>query len=244
MVRKVLFVASLVVHTVGTSQAQYSINYQWLNFICGNNLNCDEGCSACDEPENSSNVFFGTTMAWIGTSVCPEPVSPANNALYSDGWSAFASEEHYGVLSGIALTTVQVDSVIITHRREDAGPQRLKISFTGSLAQPFQELGDADVLTEFNTTVFTDLGCLEIQEGMPYAAFQLKVQPYQTEGGKWHLDGIRVVASACQGTMTGIEEYQPATTLTGPYFDVLGRPVGDRPAQGVYSGPKRQIQIF
>lgn len=226
------------------SQSTYSISYQWLNFICANNLNCNEGCSACNEPENSSSTFFGTTMAWIGTSVCPQPVSTANNALYSDGWSVFTSEEHYGVLSGIALTSVRIDSVILVHRREVAGPQRLKVSFTGSLAEPFTELGDVDIQTEFVSTVFTDLGCLEVPEGMPYAAFQVKVQPYQTDGGKWHLDGIRIVASSCQGAITGIEEYQQNNTVNGPYFDVLGRPVKEHPAQGVYVGPRKQVQIF
>lgn len=226
----------------------YTIEYLWLNQACGTVLNCNEGCTACNIPDASSQLFFGTNMAWIGVPVCPHPVTTGDNAVYSNAWPALPSANHYGMLSGLAMIPLQVDSIIIRHRREQAGPQRLKIGFTSNVNEPVVEIADVNVDVEFENTVLTDLECMPILNNMAYGTFQLRVQPYQGNGGNWHLDEIRIVGSTCSSLSTGIGigSYldRPLDVSTN-YVDVLGRPITGEPAPGVYigAGQRRVVQL-
>ena len=236
--------------TAWSVQAQtYTVAYEWLNVPCATNINCNEGCSACALPTNSSPAFFGTNMAWIGLSVCPMPVSTGNNALYSGPWPTFPVPSHFGMVSALATVPVQVDSIVIRHRREAAGPQRMKILYTNNVNEPAVEIADVEVGVEFGETVLTDLGCLAMPEGAAFGTLQLRVQPYQGESGNWHLDAIRIVATPCSQITTGIGHPGDPRDPRVPegvntYIDVLGRPVKGQPAQGVYIGSKKVVQIF
>jgi hypothetical protein len=242
-----LFSVSLLT-MVSVSQAQtYTIAYEWLNIPCATNLNCNEGCSACALPENSSPAFFGTNMGWVGVQVCPMPVTTGNNALYSNAWPPFPDPGHFGMVSALATVPMQIDSIIIRHRREVAGPQRMKILYTGNVNEPTVEIADVDVDTEFVNTTLTDLGCLEFPQNMVYGTMQLRVQPYMGNGGNWHLDAIRIVGTPCSAITTGIGQPgapQPQREGTSFYVDVLGRSVKGQPDPGVYIGNKRVVQIF
>lgn len=185
-------------------------------------------------------------MIWVGPSICPYPTTVGDLSVFSSGWPTFVENNSYGLLSVIATTAMQVDSIIIRHARTSTGPERLKVSYSASPMEPFQEISDAYVDWNFQTTVITDLGCLEIPEGNPYASFQLKVQAYEaSDEGAWVLDEIRIVGSPCANFSTSIPDRQ-FERLNGsqPYVDVLGRPVGANAAPGVYLGGKKVVTIF
>ncbi len=247
MTLKHLICAAMVMASASMALAQnQTIVYEWLNHPCSTNINCNEGCSACALPENSTSLFFGTNSIWVGVPICPLPVSVGNNALYSNAWPTFPSPNHYGLLSALAQIPMQVDSIIIRHRREVAGPQRLKVGYTKSASEPLIEVADVQVGVEFEHTVITNLGCLDMPPGASFGTMQLRVQAYQGNGGNWHLDAIRIVGSPCSAISTGIGHPGERTREEGThtYFDVLGRPIKGEPAPGVYIGPRRVVQLF
>lgn len=239
----VLFAAAL---STLAANAQ-SITYQWLNQPCANILNCDEGCTACNLPEDSPGVFLGTNVAWIGVGTCPHPIASGDNAVYSTGWSVLPSADRYILMSGVAVADMHIDTIAIRYASWEGGPQRAKVLFTNNIAAAMEEIGDVPSLPEFTTTTFTDLGCIEIPEGSTLASFQLKLVPYESETGGWALDEVRIVASPCQAAQVGIEEFSRTNVITGPYVDIMGRPVKDekeQPAPGVYIRGRKQVQVF
>ncbi|MEO8589653.1 MAG: hypothetical protein ABI432_09805 [Flavobacteriales bacterium] len=241
MTRKILLLAAIV----GTLHASAQvITYDWLNVICSGMINCDEGCSACNMPVDAPGVFIGTNVAWLGVGTCPYPVASGDNAIYSTGWTELPSTTQSILLSGIATTELHIDSIIIRHAAWENGPQRAKILFTPNVAAAMVEIGDVTSTPEFTTSVFTDLGCLEIPEGSSMATFQLKVIPYQSAIGGWALDEVRIVATPCEASAVGIHEIFNTSQNVGPYFDILGHPAAKNPAPGVYIGPKKQVQVF
>jgi hypothetical protein len=245
MNRILLLLATIATLATSLCSAQsQTIVYQWLNVPCSNNIHCNTGCSACNIPESSSPAFFGTNMIWPGVDLCPHPVSPQDNALYTTGWPIFAEAGSYGLLSGLSTMPMQVDSIIIRHRSDATGPQRLKIFFTTDVSQPSEEVGDLDIAMDWNDAVLTNLGRMEIPQGNAFGTFQIKVQAYQGNGGSWQLDEIRVVASPVVETATGITEIaQRYSAMDGQYVDLLGRSAGTDPAPGFYIGKQRVVRI-
>jgi hypothetical protein len=220
------------------------ISYQWLNQWCSSLLDCEEGCMACNLPASSSAQFFGTNVAWIGVDVCPHPVLAADNAIGTFGWTVEQDAQKYIILSGVSTNAVQIDSIIFRHARSAQGPQHVKVGYTRSAMEPMSELADLTVQHDFHTDVITDLGCLTTTPQDPFGTFQLQFSPYGSDTGGWYLDEVRIVATPCQ-LATGVDVLTPQqSTYTGPWFDVLGRPVmGDVPA-GVYIGRQRQVKVF
>jgi len=245
MSRSTLLLSLLLLVSAGRLSAQsHSITYQWLNVPCFSNINCNTGCSACNVPENSTPVFFGTNMIWPGLTLCPHPVTTANNAVHSEGWPAFVSPNVHATLSGMSTIPMQVDSMIIRHRSSETGPQRLRISFTTDMAVPHFELSDVEITTEWSETVITGLGRMEIGPGQDFGIMQLKFQAYQGQGGSWQLDEVRVVGSPANEISTGIAVIDRRFEhLEGQYVDVLGRPVGKNPAPGMYFGQQRVVRV-
>lgn len=245
--------------SIGAIQAQsYTIGYDWLNVPCFSNIHCDNGCSACNVPDNSSSLFFGTNMIWPGLDLCPHPVSPQNNALHVSGWPVFAEGATYGQLAGLSTIPLQVDSIILRHRSDWNGPERLRISFTADVAQPELEVADVAVGLDWTETVITDVGRIQVPAGNAFGTFSLLVQAYQGQGGSWQLDAIRVVASppassddpgmpgygSDHGLVTNVAEFQQYNErYRGQFVDVLGRTVGQNPAPGIYIGDRRIVRV-
>ncbi|HQW05103.1 MAG: hypothetical protein IPH05_04420 [Flavobacteriales bacterium] len=229
---------------VGLLTAQ-TLSYDWLNFPCGDNLNCNTGCSACNLPAGQPANFFGTNVLWYGVAVCPHPLSTANNTVFTENWPIEPTPGIYVGLSTVTLEDVQVDSVIIRHRRSAAGPQRMRVQFTNDALQAPVTLGDVDVTSDYEETVFTDLGCLVAHQGSDYSGFQLRMQAYQGGDGSWQLDAMRIVTSPCSTVQVGIaENFQRNLQESGIYVDVLGRPVQGQPAPGVYIGARKRVQVY
>jgi len=243
----------------GLQAQSYTISYEWLNVPCFSNIHCSNGCSACNVPDNSSSLFFGTNMIWPGLQLCPHPVSPQNNALHVSGWPVFAEPNVYGKLSGLSTIPLQVDSIILRHRTDWNGPERLRISFTTDVSQPEVEVADIAVGLEWTETVVTNLGRMDIAPGNAFGTFALMVQAYQGQGGSWQLDAIRVVASQPtytndpglpgydpdHGIATGVTEFQQRNErMKGQFVDVLGRPVGRDAAPGMYIGDRRVVRVY
>jgi len=243
--KRILLSATLFIATLANTNAQsLTLDYLWLNNPCANNLNCNTGCSACDMPESDSPSFFGTNMIWIGTDApCPHPVVAGDNAVHIGGWPVFALADHYGQVSALSSNDMHIDSVIIIHRKSADGPERLKVKYSLNPTAPMQEAADVEITSSWSRTVLLNLGCVAVEDNAMYGAFQLMVQPYQGGLEPWQVDEIRIVASPCNSSITGIPEYQGSTNSSGVYYDVLGRPAGKNAAPGVYSGPKRVVQL-
>jgi hypothetical protein len=243
-IRTLVLFLSLAATTALFAQSEV-IQYQWLNQWCSSILDCDEGCMACNLPESSSAQFFGTNVVWIGVDICPHPVASGDNAVGSFGWTDEASTSRYIMLSGIATNAVQIDSVIIRHARSAAGPDRLKVGLTRSAMEPVAEVADLNIESDFNTDILTDLGCLTTTDDMPFGSFQIQFTPYGSNDGGWYLDEVRIVATPCDPIILGVGDLTPdRSTYTGPWFDVLGRPVYGDVGAGVYIGGKRQVKVF
>ena len=243
MTRTFLLIATTIATLSASAQSQV-IAYEFLNQPCTAIINCDEGCSACNMPDDAPGVFIGTNVAWIGVGTCPYPVAPGDNAIYSTGWSVLPSTSQSIIASGLAMTAMHIDSLIIRYASWENGPERAKIFFTTNVAAAMIEIADVPSAQEFATVVFTDLGTIEIPEGSSMGTFQLKMIPYQSEVGGWALDEVRIVATPTEQAAVGIQEYVNTTSNRGPYFDILGRPAPKDPAAGVYVGPRKQVQVF
>lgn len=227
------------------SQAQ-TLVYDWLNFPCMDNLNCSNGCSACNLPDEVPAHFFGTGVLWVGMDVCPHPISVADNAVYTSGWPIEPQNGVYVGLSTATLQDIRIDSIILRHRRSADGPQRLKVQFSNDVMQVPLEVADVAVPDLYDETVITDLGCLNTVTGSDYRGFVLRFQAYQGGSGNWEVDAMRVVATPCASTQVGIAEnfmrdlQEPNTS----YVDVLGRPVKGQPAPGLYIGARKRVQVL
>lgn len=226
---------------VASASAQ-TINYQWLNEPCASLLNCDTGCTACNSPRNSDNLFTGTDAGWVGVDVCPHPYGIGDNALFTYGWPTIADDEHMMLVSGIAFSPIRIDSLIFRHRSAPDGPQRLRVRFGVNESMPSNEIGDVAVPSAFGNTVFTGLGNVEAGEGMIYGFFSVLLQPYLGEGGPWELDELRIVGSSVSAT--AVQDLSlPERMGRLPRYDALGRPIIERPGVRFYLDGTKHVVL-
>ncbi|MBL0128589.1 MAG: hypothetical protein IPP83_14295 [Flavobacteriales bacterium] len=245
MIRTILISSILLVSTAALHAQEHRIEYRWLNQPCSEILSCNTGCSACNMPANADGYFFGTNAAFIGVSTCPLPVSSGDNAVYTDGWTVMPTADRTVIISGIATVPVHIDSIIFRHAIHQDGPTRLKVSFTNNAAVASQEVLDVEVPAQFEDVVLTDLGCVEFPEGAPMGTFQIRFTPYDGGSGGWALDEVRIIASNCATSTVGLVELQSNTpNKQGPWFDLLGRPIAQQPAPGIYINPAKRVRVF
>ena len=214
----------LIAAAQGRGQSR-SITYKWLNEACGQVINCEGGCTACNEPAENDPIVFGTNAALIGVDACPHPVLVGDNALLLSGWSTAPDDAHRLLISGIAQVPVRIDSVIIVHRRATDGPARL--------AAQVQDLHDGsgvalDVTAgdEFQDLVITDAGVVEKPAGSAYGTFQLQLQAHGGGAGPWILDEVRIVLTEVEPTITtAVTELTRVASPAGSAtpVDLLGR---------------------
>jgi hypothetical protein len=225
---------------------QLRIVYSWPNQPCSEILNCNTGCSACNAPDASGATFFGTNVGWIGVTTCPVPVALGDNSVFTTGWQAVPSNDHTVIISGITLQPVRIDSVVLRHARYTDGPMRLKALFTGNAAAALEEAGDVETTSQFTETALVDVGEVIPGEGSSIGTFQLRFQPYEAVGGGWSLDEVRIVATPIQASTTGVPEvWMRPQGRNAVWYDVMGRPVGQDPAPGMYIGNAgRRVQVF
>ncbi|MBL7937956.1 MAG: hypothetical protein JNL43_01240 [Flavobacteriales bacterium] len=222
-----------------------TLDYQWLNQPCADNLNCSNGCSACNLPAGATNTFVGANVIWSGLEVCPHPQVLGDNTIYTTGWPIVPDPTVFVGLTAASMESVQIDSIIIRHRRAADGPQRLQVQFTNDVMQVPTTLGEIEVTQTYQETAFSDLGCLVMDNTSQYSGFQLRLRAFQGAGGNWQLDAMRIVASPCNSSQVGIaENFQRQLQESGTYVDVLGRPVKGQPAPGVYVGGRKRVQVL
>ncbi|MCB0771221.1 MAG: hypothetical protein KDC00_12555 [Flavobacteriales bacterium] len=222
-----------------------TLTWRWANRPCAEMLSCDNGCSACNYPDEYDPGFFGTNAAWIGLEACPVPIGVQDNAIASSGWGPLPASDRVVLISGILLVPMQLDSIIVRHRSMDDGPTWLRISLKHDLTGESIIVHEGPITGEFDAVSLRDLGCAELTEGMGSGGFQLKLQAYGSNTGAWLLDEVRVVATPCQEDITtGVRLLRDNTESgQGPQFDVLGRPVGELPVSGSYMDATRRVII-
>ncbi len=238
--KNILCIVGLVSSVPSVAQ---SLEYAWLNQPCGTVLNCDSGCTACLMPEGAGLAFTGTAAVWQGIDACPHPVSSGDNAVITYGWPTIADIDHYVSISGIAFSPMHIDSIIIRHSASADGPQRLMVRYGANTTMPTTVVCDVPTPEVLNETAVIDLGCVGAEDGMIYGFFQLLLQPYDGGPGAWAIDDLRIVASPCAAT--GIVEIAAAQTTVAPttLFDVLGRPIGEVAASGLYLNGGRVVVL-
>lgn len=219
--------------------------YQWLNQPCSQNLNCDAGCSACNMPGEMSDALFGSSAVWSGITVCPHPISEADNAVYTSGWPISADPMVFVGVNAVSQEAIQIDSIVIRHRRSADGPQRLRVTYSPDMANVPVLLGETEVTQEFEETIYTDLGCLTQFETSPYTGLQLRFQGIQGGAGDLQIDEVRIVSSPCETPAVSIPEHllRFGQQSNGYIVDVLGRAIVDRPAPGVYIGDRKRVHV-
>jgi hypothetical protein len=239
----ILFALSALLPAAAQTQV---IHYSWPNAVCASMLNCLDGCSACNVPDQTQAGFFGTNVAWLGVDVCPYPLTVGNNAVFASGWGLQPDASKRVLVSGIGTTDLRIDSIVIRHASYN-GPVRLQIRWTSDMSAPMMDLADVAITYDLGETVLTNVGTITIPTGMEFSTFQLELIPYDGDlTGSWVLDDVRVVASpATGGSAVGIIERGPvATDALGVTYDVLGRPVtGTLQAAGTYSGAVRRVVV-
>jgi hypothetical protein len=228
------------------SQAQ-TLDYQWLNMPCASMINCDTGCSACNVASGGNAVVMGNSLAWVGVDICPEPITTADNALFTYGWTAFPDNGHVLILSGLVLGPVRIDSLVIEHRASADGPQRVQVRYGVNQTLPSTVVADVQTTESFTRTVLTDLGSVAVGPGQVFGMFQLVLQPYGGQGGSWDLDAIRIVTvpDEPEATTTSIAEVSgPGAERSGVVYDVFGRPVQVKGrAMGMYRDGSRRVVL-
>jgi hypothetical protein len=236
---KKLFLVLMLAPLLGVAQ---SITWSWPNMPCAFLLNCDSGCTACNLPVNTDASLYGNNMGRQGIDLCPQAVVPGDNALRSYGWPVFPDDSHSLFITAIAFSPIHIDSVIVRHRSDPDGPQRLEVKYGVNASDDLAVVSDAPIPSSFATTTITDLGYVAAGEGMVYGLFELRFQAYQGAGGSWDIDDVRVVATPW--IQSGMEEPSPASSvLRAEQFDMLGRPVGTDVASGVYGRQHRWVAL-
>lgn len=240
--------AASIIWALGFPAAQaqdQTLTWNWMNNVCSDMLNCQTGCSSCNQPSGVSDGFHGTGAAWIGLGTCPHPVSSGDNAVLSTGWMPGPDPLKRVLLSGIMTSPMSLDSVIIRHCAFDQGPTWLRISLKRDLSQVATVIYEGPIGSAFANLALSDLGTVNIPEGSTTGGFQLQFQAYGSDGGSWALDRVRVVASPVATDITtgviGISGV-PAEKA-GPFYDVLGRPAGKNTVLGISRDGKRRVVI-
>ncbi len=143
-----LVVSVLTDCVVGASASAQSrsLTWEWGNAPCGDMLNCETGCSACNLPSEEDAYFFGTGATWIGVRPCPNPIVTWDNAVFTESWEMTPVAEKMVIISGMTLTSMELDSVVIQHRSFAGGPTMLRVSLKRDLN------GATDVVYEGPTT--------------------------------------------------------------------------------------------
>ena len=229
-----------------TVQAQEkSLTWGWPSSPCGDMLSCDLGCSACNLPREQDATFFGTGASWLGVSSCPHPKVMGDNVVFSEGWELAPVSNKSVMLNGIALASMHLDSIIISHRSATDGPQWLRVSLKLELAGTSTAVHEGPITGEFDALSLRDLGCAVVGEGMAMGGFQLVLQAFGGHGGAWELDEVRVVASPClQDITTGVQDLNMDRSRTrSPRFDLLGRPAPGDAAPGFYIDAQRRVIV-
>lgn len=239
---RTLLLLSIMVPLAAPAQ---TLDYQWLNLPCATMINCNTGCSACNQATGGNAVVMGNAMAWLGVDICPEPVSVADNALFTQGWPVLPDEGHMLILSGLALQPVRIDSLVIEHRSSADGPQRLLVRYGVNEPMPTTVIADIATSGSFGKSVMVGLGEVAADEGQIFGFFHLLLQPYGGDGGSWDLDAVRIVATPSDNAATTIAEINGTNSMrNGMLHDVLGRPVqGQGRAMGVYRDGRRRVVL-
>lgn len=241
------FLMVLISSFVGsmTLQAQEkSLTWRWANRPCGDMLSCENGCSACNYPDEYDPGFFGTNASWVGLGACPLAVDVQDNAIVSTGWGPLPVPDRLVLISGITLVPMRLDSIIIRHRSMDQGPMFLRVSLKHVLNGVAQVVHEGPIAGEFDALALRDLGCAEVPEGMVSGGFQIKLQAFGSSTGAWVLDEVRVVATPCDVEITtGVQVRSDNYSAQGAQFDVLGRPVEQGAANGSYMDATRRVLI-
>lgn len=229
----------------GMYAQQETLSWNWANTICGDMLNCNTGCSACNQPGEFLPAFYGTSGAWLGLSTCPQPTTSGDNAVLSEGWSSAPDPAKMVMISGIAIGPMTLDSIVIRHRSVDQGPTWLRVSLKLDLSAPAIQVYEGPITDEFSSLVLTDLGDLEILEGYTAAGFQLQIQAFGSDGGAWALDAVRVVATpSAPDISTGLTELIGRSNgRSEQMYDVIGRPSFNPSGMGVSRSGKRVVVI-
>jgi len=222
-----------------------SLTWGWPSAPCGEMLNCNGGCSACNLPREQDATFFGTGASWLGVSACPHPKVVGDNVVFSEGWEVAPVSNKSVMLSGIALASMHLDSIIINHRSAADGPQWLRVSLKLELAGTSAVVHEGPITGEFDALSLRDLGCAVVTEGMAMGGFQVVLQAFGGNGGAWELDEVRVVAAPCvQDITTGVQDLNMDRSRTrSPRFDLLGRPAPNDAAPGFYIDAQRRVIV-
>lgn len=226
------------------AQIQERIEYRWLNQPCGEMLNCNTGCSACNIPSSTDGTFFGTNAAFIGVDVCPLPLAAGDNGVFTVGWDLQPSNAKSLILSGISVSPMRIDSIRFRHYTTSGGPDRLKVMYTSNVAMAPSELIDIEIPSSLSDHTAIDLGCVAPPEGNPLGTFQLRFMPYGSTTGAWVIDEVVIVGSHCEASSVGVAELaQYRSASNGPWVDLLGRPMGTQPSPGVYVAQGKRIRV-
>lgn len=245
-----LFVAAFTGCFLGNDATAQNkaLTWSWGNAPCGDMLNCETGCSACNLPSEQDASFFGTGATWIGVRPCPYPIASGDNAVFTESWEMIPVPEKMVIISGISLTSMELDSVVIHHRSFAGGPTMLRISLKRDLNGTAAVVYEGPITDAMSALSLRDLGCAEVASGMALGGFQLILQPFGSTDGSWLLDEVRVVAKPCSADFaTGIPgqpDVYRSTAKQGQLFDLLGRPVPQQAAAGFYIDPVRRVIVY
>ncbi|MEO7082249.1 MAG: hypothetical protein ABIY71_12005 [Flavobacteriales bacterium] len=242
------YAITLALFALGLSSTyaqQQTLSWNWTNTICGDMLNCNTGCSACNQPAGFLPGFYGINAAWLGISTCPQPTTTGDNAVFSEGWSAAPNPLKMVMVAGIATGPMTLDTIVIRHRSADQGPTWLRISLKLDLSKPAVLIYEGPITEGFTSLILPDLGKLDIPAGYTAAGFQLRMQAFGSDGGAWVLDAVRVTASpSTSDDSTGLTELsgKPNGRME-PLYDVLGRPTGDLSGLSISRDGKRRVVV-
>ena len=242
------YAIALTLFALGLSSTyaqQQTLSWNWANTVCGDMLNCNTGCSACNQPAEFLPGFYGINAAWLGLSTCPQPTTSGDNAVFSEGWSAAPDPLKMVMIAGIATGSMTLDSIVIRHRSSDQGPTWLRVSLKLDLSHPAVLIYEGPITDQLTSLVLSDLGTLDIPESYTAAGFQLRLQAFGSDGGAWVLDAVRVSASPSTPALaTGLTELsgKPNGRLE-PVYDVLGRPAGNLSGLGISRDGKRRVVV-
>lgn len=233
-----LLVPFLLLGACATAQ---TVVFTWPNTPCPVLMQCDTGCTACNQPTGTDASFIVTNLAHTGVSICPINDGGGDNVVASYGWGPVPDSTQGLFLTAIALQPLHIDSLVIVHSSTADGPQHVQVSVIHNNGAE-EVVGDLHPTATGTTSVFSDLGCVAAGPGMAYGTIKIWLRPFGGNGA-WYLDDLRIATDAC-ATTNDIGEIMPQRTgAPGPMHDVLGRPVNGVPASGAYAHGARRVLV-
>jgi hypothetical protein len=175
--KHLLFLALLPIH--GFAQ---TITYSWPDLDINPN----------SYPHCTDGSFIGRMAQWTGVEACVTKDAGARNYT-SYGWPARTGTAQVR-LACLAFKPLLLDSVVIIHRQDQDGPERIRISIVDG-RNIRSVVADVEISQEYTALPLDISASIGPSADSEYEQVLILLEPYGGKGGAWDLRSVTIVAT-------------------------------------------------